>query len=106
MGSSSGEVPLQQFIQHLQPAAINSTADWCTVCGNDKDRGCGALALAASEAQESIHQKIGPVGAGVLGAGLTLFVAIVMLLVLSFLGLVAFGKKGKRRSIGSVTSYA
>ncbi|KAG7091478.1 hypothetical protein E1B28_010509 [Marasmius oreades] len=105
MGSSSGEVPLEQFIQHLQPAAINSTADWCTVCGNDKDRGCGALALAASQAQESIHQKISPVGAGVLGAGLTLFVAIVMLLVLSFLGLVAFGKKGKRRSIGSVTSY-
>ncbi|KAF9267593.1 phosphoglycerate mutase-like protein [Marasmius fiardii PR-910] len=102
MNNSAGEIPLQQLIDHLQPAAINSTADWCNVCGNTQDRGCGALSLAA--ASTTHHQKISPVGAGFLGAGLTIFVALVMLSVLYFLGLIAFGKKSKGRSSGSVSS--
>ncbi|KAL0578944.1 hypothetical protein V5O48_003035 [Marasmius crinis-equi] len=107
MGSSE-DVPLQQLLDHLQPAAVNSTADWCKACGNTKDRGCGALAAAESQgrlsAAGSSHQTISPVGAGFLGAGLTIFVALVLLGILFFLGLVAFGKKAKS-SKSSMSSH-
>ncbi|KAK7056626.1 hypothetical protein VNI00_002343 [Paramarasmius palmivorus] len=100
--NATGDVPLSTFIEYLQPAAINTTAQWCSECNNSKDRGCGALALAASQAQGSVHQRISPVGAGFLGAGLTLFVALAMLAVLFFLGLLTFGKKGRKaRSVDS-----
>uniref|UniRef100_A0A0W0G0D6 Phosphoglycerate mutase-like protein n=1 Tax=Moniliophthora roreri TaxID=221103 RepID=A0A0W0G0D6_MONRR len=95
--NASGDVPLSTFVNYLNPAAINTTAQWCTECNNSKDRGCGALALAASQAQGQAHrQRISPVGAGFLGAGLTLFVAAAMLAVLFFLGLLTFGKKGRK----------
>ncbi|KAF8916970.1 histidine phosphatase superfamily [Mucidula mucida] len=90
-----GDIPLSTFVNFLQPAAINDTAEWCAICRNTEDRGCAALSLAASQA--SVHQVIGPVGAGFLGAGLTLFVALVMLGVLDFLGVLTVGK-GRSRS--------
>ncbi|KAJ8080850.1 hypothetical protein PM082_017685 [Marasmius tenuissimus] len=106
--NSTSDVPLKQFLDHLQPASVKNTPEWCKVCGNNKDRGCGELALAATEGQSqassSHHQTISPVGAGFLGAGLTLFVAIAMLSVLFFLGLLTFGKKGRSRSKSSVSS--
>ena len=43
--------------------------------------------------QAAVHQPISPVGAGFLGAGLTIFVFIVMLGVLAFLGLLTFGRR-------------
>ncbi|KAF9011496.1 phosphoglycerate mutase-like protein [Hymenopellis radicata] len=90
-----GDVPLSTFVNLLQPAAINTTAEWCTVCSNTQDRGCAALSQASAAAR--VHQVIGPVGAGFLGAGLTLFVALVMLGVLVFLGVLTVGK-GRSRS--------
>ncbi|KAJ8088244.1 hypothetical protein PM082_022316 [Marasmius tenuissimus] len=90
------DVPLKEFLDHLQPATVEGLSDWCRICGNEKDRGCAELALAASQASSSHHQTISPVGAGFLGAGLTLFVALAMLGVLFFLGLLTFGRKGKR----------
>ncbi|KAJ6620736.1 histidine phosphatase superfamily [Mycena sp. CBHHK59/15] len=80
--NGSGDVPLSTF-----PAVINTTADWCTVCNNNKDRGCGALALAASQASAAA-----PVGAGFLGAGLTLAVVMAMFGVLAFLGMLSIGR--------------
>ncbi|KAJ6557217.1 histidine phosphatase superfamily [Mycena vulgaris] len=101
---SSGDVPLSTLVNHVNPAVINSTAAWCTVCNNKQDRGCGALALAASQASAAAasadvghHQRISPVGAGFLGAGLTLAVVIAMFGVLAFLGMLTIGRgRGKR----------
>ncbi|VDC04591.1 unnamed protein product [Peniophora sp. CBMAI 1063] len=92
---SSGDVELSKFVNTLYPTAVNTTAEWCTTCGNTVSRGCGALQLATQQGREqaAVHQPISPVGAGFLGAGLTIFVFIVTLGVLAFLGLLTFGRR-------------
>ncbi|KIY65234.1 phosphoglycerate mutase-like protein [Cylindrobasidium torrendii FP15055 ss-10] len=93
-----GDIPVSEFVNTLQPAAINSTAEWCSACSNSADRGCGALSQAAASART--HQIISPVGAGFLGAGLTLAVALIMFLVLLFLGVLTVGHgKRSRKSV-------
>ncbi|KAJ7828088.1 histidine phosphatase superfamily [Mycena leptocephala] len=110
---ASDDVPLSTLVNHMNPALVNSTAAWCTVCNNTQDRGCGALALAASQASAAAvkaniahHQPIGPVGAGFLGAGLTLAVVLAMFGVLAFLGMltVGRGRSKKARSTHSATN--
>lgn len=121
----SGDIPLSTLVNHvnvralnlslriishhLQPALVNSTAQWCAVCNNKQDRGCGALAAAASQASAAAananirHQPISPVGAGFLGAGLTLAVVLAMFAVLAFLGLLTVGR-GRSKKTGSTHS--
>ncbi|KAH7870356.1 histidine phosphatase superfamily [Lentinula edodes] len=98
--NTSGDIPVSTFTNYLAPVAINSTADWCTVCSNTQDRGCGAISAAASQAAiaDQVHQPISPVGAGFLGAGLALFVALCMLGTLFFIGVLSLGqRKGRTR---------
>ncbi|KIK59269.1 hypothetical protein GYMLUDRAFT_169798 [Collybiopsis luxurians FD-317 M1] len=102
--NTTGDIPVSTFTNYLAPVAINSTADWCKVCSNTQDRGCGAIAAAASQAAASqaaaanrVHQPISPVGAGFLGAGLTLFVALCMLGMLFFLGMLSVGRGRRTR---------
>ncbi|KAI5831058.1 phosphoglycerate mutase-like protein [Schizophyllum commune Tattone D] len=92
-----GDVPLSTFVDRLAPAAINTTADWCSACGNTKDRGCGALTKAANEAIAAHSDKISPVGAGFLGAGLTIAVMLAMFGALMFMGVLTFGRRGRRQ---------
>ncbi|KIJ60291.1 hypothetical protein HYDPIDRAFT_117370 [Hydnomerulius pinastri MD-312] len=93
----SGDVPLSAFIDATSASAVNTTADWCNVCQNSQDRGCAALTLAASQARSAALSPISPIGAGFLGAGLTLAVVALSLGTLAFLGLLAIGKVSKRR---------
>lgn len=81
-----------------QPVAVNTTADWCSICANTKDRGCAALTLATQQGEAAARPKISPVGAGFLGAGLTLAVVAFMAGALAFLGLLTVGKFRKRQS--------
>jgi hypothetical protein len=81
-----------------QPVAVNTTADWCTICANTEDRGCAALTLATAQGEAAARPKISPVGAGFLGAGLTLAVVALMAGTLAFLGLLTVGKLRNRRS--------
>jgi prostatic aicd phosphatase len=84
----------------FQPVAIQNTTSWCSVCANTQDRGCAALTTAAhAQGSSTSHQKISPVGAGFLGAGLTLVVVAAMLGVLMFLGVLAVGRKKRTRGI-------
>ncbi|TRM61156.1 histidine phosphatase superfamily [Schizophyllum amplum] len=92
-----GDVPLSTFIDRLAPAAINSTADWCQACGNTKDRGCAALTKAANDAIAAHSDTISPVGAGFLGAGLTIVVMLAMFGVLLFMGVLTFGRRTASR---------
>ena len=93
----SGDVPLSLFKSQLQPAAINSTADWCTVCNNNADRGCGALAAAASSAvAEANDGRLSPAAAGAVGAAVTIGAFAAALGILAFLGLLAIGPKARR----------
>lgn len=98
----SGDVPMSTFLSAFGPAAINTTADWCNVCGQTTLRGCSeALAAAADANVHSVHQKITPVGAGFLGAGLTAAVMLMGLGALLLLGVLTLGAgKFRRRSVG------
>ena len=78
---------------------MNTTATWCDVCQNSEDRGCGALALAAQEAYAEALSPISLVGAGFLGAGLTLATVVAALATLVFLGSLSFGWKRKERKM-------
>ncbi|CAK5284334.1 unnamed protein product [Mycena citricolor] len=102
---STTDVPISTLVQHVNATMINTTIQWCNACGNNANRGCGELALAASQASavavagfHSHHDRISPVGAGFLGAGLTLAVFAIMFGVLAFLGLLTFGRKRSQRS--------
>jgi len=78
---------------------VNTTAAWCDVCQNSQDRGCGALTLAAQEGYSDALSPISLVGAGFLGAGLTLAVVVMSFAALAFLGWLSFGKKSKQRKV-------
>lgn len=99
-----GDVPLSTFLSTFEPVAVNTTLQWCNVCAQTVERGCAALLGAAASATPSSsaapahHDRISPVGAGFLGAGLTFAVYSVLLAALFFLGLLAFGKRRHQRS--------
>lgn len=67
---------------------------WCGVCDNWEDRKCNLVA-AANAAAVSHGHSVSPVGAGFIGAGVTIAVALAALGMLAFLGLLAFGRKKK-----------
>ncbi|KAI0345654.1 phosphoglycerate mutase-like protein [Trametopsis cervina] len=41
--NSTGDVPLSTFVSAFAPAAINTTTDWCNICGQTTARGCNVL---------------------------------------------------------------
>jgi prostatic aicd phosphatase len=43
MGSSSGDVPIQTFIDNITPLGVDILPEWCTMCGNNNSRGCQFL---------------------------------------------------------------
>ncbi|KAH0832229.1 histidine phosphatase superfamily [Lanmaoa asiatica] len=92
----TGDVPLSAFMDAVAPSAVNTTAAWCNVCQNSQNRGCNALTLAAQQARSAALSPISPVGAGFLGAGLTLAMVILLFGTLAFLGLLSFGRKPRK----------
>lgn len=75
---------------------VNSTAQWCDVCSNRVDRGCAALEdakLFGASIAGGRGGSVSTLGAGFIGAGVTLAVFATGLCVLYFLGLLVFGRK-------------
>lgn len=99
-GPADQDVPMSTFINAFQPAAVNTTLDWCHVCGQTQARECAALLGASSSNVQlaATHDRISPVGAGFLGAGLTVAVFAMALASLAFLGFLSFGR-GKRQGV-------
>lgn len=67
---------------------------WCSICDNWEDRKCNLVA-AANTATVSHGHTVSAMGAGFIGAGVTIAVALAALAMLAFLGLLAFGRKKK-----------
>ncbi|KAI0930855.1 hypothetical protein AcV7_004926 [Taiwanofungus camphoratus] len=104
-GTGGKDVPLSTFVTAFEPAAVNTTLQWCDVCGQTTERGCAtALAASADMSVHVRHQKISPVGAGFLGAGLTVAVLGAALLALLFMGVLTLGagRWRRRRNAGGV----
>jgi len=106
MGSTSGDVPVQTFINDLTPISIDNLPEWCTLCGNNNSRGCQFLQEDVSLGTEGLRWggSISPVGAGFLGAGLTVVVAGILATAGIILGILRVGKKKPLRRISSKTS--
>ncbi|OCH91096.1 phosphoglycerate mutase-like protein [Obba rivulosa] len=100
--TSGGDVPVSTFINAFQPITINTTLEWCNICAQTTERGCAAL-IAGSTTASTHHDRISPVGAGFLGAGLTIVVMAAAIGVLIFLGVLSTGagKKHRRAPSGS-----
>ena len=102
MFGQSGDIPLSPFKSKLEFAAINTTAEWCIVCSNTADRGCGTcnnptLAAAAAAEQAGVgHHKVSPPVAGVIGAAVTAAVFMLALALLTMCGLIKFGGTSRR----------
>jgi len=98
-GRVDGALPVSTFLSAFEPAAINTTSEWCKVCQNSVDRGCAALVAAQpTTVTVGAHDRISPVGAGFLGAGLTLAVFSAALAVSLFLGVLSYGRLARRHS--------
>ena len=101
----TADVSLSVFKSNLQRAAINSTSDWCIVCANGADRGCGtcenpalasAAAAAIAEENGSGNGKLTLAEAGVIGAAVTAATFIALFAALVFLGIISVGRKSTR----------
>ncbi|KZS90504.1 phosphoglycerate mutase-like protein [Sistotremastrum niveocremeum HHB9708] len=99
---SNGDIPLSQFINTLTPAGINNTQEWCGICNNSVNRGCAAFAAQSALPTSAAHSgsHVSAVGAGFIGAGVTLALMAVILAVLAFGGLLTLFPR--RRKGGSV----
>ncbi|THH19834.1 hypothetical protein EUX98_g8697 [Antrodiella citrinella] len=74
-GTTGGDAPLSKFLAAFEPVAVNTTLQWCHVCNQTQERGCAVLLAAQSATSfQQHHDRISPVGAGFLGAGLTIVV--------------------------------
>lgn len=115
-----GDVPLNKFISAFAPAGINTTTEWCNICGQTTLRGCAALkgvpgpvtaasfleSPSSSSAAPGVegtclvesHRAISPVGAGFMGAGLALTVVAIVLGSLALFGRFSIGEKKPKRS--------
>lgn len=105
MGSASGDVPVQTFINNLSPLGIENLPEWCTLCGNNYSRGCQFLQEGNVNADTKGLRwggSVSPVGAGFLGAGLTVFVVGILMITGVVFGIVTVGRKG--RPLGKTSS--
>lgn len=88
----SDDVPISEFVDNLQFAAINTTREWCTVCGQTEARGCAELQCA--------REAVAMVGAGGFsGAGrtITMFEAMVLTAV-ALLGYLVLARMWRERA--------
>lgn len=101
--NQSSDVPLSTVLAYLQPVAVNTTEEWCKVCGNQKDRGCAAFYSSTLQPTDAGHRDISAVGAGFVGAGVTIAIFAAALAVLAFLGLLTFGRSNCKRRASRTT---
>ena len=107
MGSSSGDIPVETFIKNLAPIGVETLPVWCKLCGNTNSRGCQFLQ------EENVNTgsqglrwggNVSPVGAGFLGAGLTVVVVGILVTVGIVLGILKVGKRKPLRRASSNAS--
>lgn len=96
---TTGDINLQTLSKTLSGYMVNGTEQWCNACANTQDRGCAALTLVAQQAHSAALKPISLVGAGFLGAGVTIVVLGLALGALALLGFLTFRRsrvKGRR----------
>ncbi|QRV74830.1 histidine acid phosphatase-like protein [Ceratobasidium sp. AG-Ba] len=100
MFGGQGDTPLEDFTSRLSPYQIDDLSTWCSVCDNWTDRKCNLVA--AASVSTSHHSAISAVGAGFIGAGVTIAVFLAALGVLTLMGLIVFGRKNKKTAVAPI----
>ncbi|GAA6059827.1 hypothetical protein JCM10212_003739 [Sporobolomyces blumeae] len=99
-GSGQLDMDLATFSQNLEPYAIANNSVWCDLCSNDGTvPACSTWSLAKDyEALATRYKAAVPAlsnaSAGGIGAGVTIVVALGVVALMRYLGLVSFGKRG------------
>ena len=97
-------IPVKTFLEHYNPVKLETLADWCNTCGETNARGCAALnALNGtgsggkySDATSTTGKhQVSPVVAGVIGAFVSLAVALVVVAALAYLTGLTVVKRSK-----------
>ncbi|KAG9098810.1 hypothetical protein FRC06_005950 [Ceratobasidium sp. 370] len=102
MFGGQSDTPLEDFTSRLGPYQIDDLPTWCETCDNWTDRKCDLVAAANAASASSLHHgTVSAVGAGFIGAGVTIAVFFAALGVLTFMGLVVFGRK--KRATATLT---
>lgn len=102
--SNPNSYPVQDFVNKLEPFALNDLSSWCNQCSTTNERGCDTLAALngtggagyASIESTNGHHRVSPVVAGVIGSMVTLAVVAFALAIWLLLG--GLVKKHKRSS--------
>ncbi|KAF8893680.1 histidine phosphatase superfamily [Gymnopilus junonius] len=106
--NTSGDVPVQTFINTLKPIGFNDLPTWCKVCNNTEDRGCANLEASCPAASQNLsvhHDRVSPVGAGFIGACITLALMLGALGLLFFTGVISINRgKASRPSTSDVSN--
>lgn len=98
-------VPVSFFLEHYNSVKINTLADWCNECGETRARGCAALNALngtggggkySDVTSTTGRQQVSPIVAGVIGALVSLAVAIVVVAGLAYVTGVTVVKKSKK----------
>ncbi|CAE6519378.1 unnamed protein product [Rhizoctonia solani] len=96
MFGGNQDTPLNEFTSRLTPYAIDDLNDWCTTCSNWKDRKCNLVAAANTSVVAWKTNAVSPIGAGFIGAGVTIAVFLAALGVMAFMGLLTFGLRPRK----------
>ncbi|SPO22008.1 uncharacterized protein UTRI_02003_B [Ustilago trichophora] len=97
-------VPVNFFLDHYNPVKLETLADWCNACGETKARGCAALNALNGTGSGGKYSdptlttgkhQVSPVVAGVIGALVSLAVAIIVVAALAYLTGLTIVKRSK-----------
>ncbi|GAA5830842.1 hypothetical protein JCM3766R1_003447 [Sporobolomyces carnicolor] len=104
-GTDSVDMDLATFTNKILPSTVANNSAWCDLCGNDGSvAACKTWSIAKEYQQLADKYKrlgepnLSNAGAGGIGAGVTIFVALLVLALMRAVGLVAFGKKRSSKS--------
>ena len=103
----SSPIAMNNFLAHANSLKIDTLADWCNACGETTARGCASLnalngtgsgAKYSDVTSTTGKHQVSPVVAGVIGAMVSLAVALVVVAVLAWLTGLTVVKRSKAKN--------
>jgi hypothetical protein len=103
---NSSSIPITTFLSHADSLKINALADWCNACGETSARGCASLYALNGTGSGGKYSdvtsttgkhQVSPVVAGIIGALVSLAVALVLVAALLYLTGLTVVKRSKFR---------
>ncbi|GAA5949386.1 hypothetical protein JCM3765_003392 [Sporobolomyces pararoseus] len=103
-GSNSIDMDLKTFTENIEPYTVANNSVWCDLCGNNGSvPACTTWSLAKeyaslAEKYKALEPSLSNAEAGGIGAGVTIFVGLLVLAFMRAIGLISFGKRKPSKS--------